>query len=76
MIIWQSILEALESLSSNKMRSGLTIIGRHARAPVSGTWAEGDAVYYTGIEPGHEIGAVCIRAGSPGVWKAVDSWAP
>jgi putative ABC transport system permease protein len=27
MIIWQSILEALESLSSNKLRSGLTIIG-------------------------------------------------
>ncbi len=27
MIIWQSILEALESLSTNKLRSGLTIIG-------------------------------------------------
>jgi putative ABC transport system permease protein len=27
MIIWQSILEALESLSANKLRSGLTIIG-------------------------------------------------
>lgn len=27
MIIWQSILEALESLTANKMRSGLTIIG-------------------------------------------------
>ncbi len=27
MIIWQSIIEALESLTSNKLRSGLTIIG-------------------------------------------------
>jgi len=27
MIIWQSIIEALESLSANKLRSGLTIIG-------------------------------------------------
>src|SRR4030067_1604479 len=27
MKLWQSILEALESLSSNKLRSGLTILG-------------------------------------------------
>ena len=27
MIIWQSIIEAIESLTANKMRSGLTIIG-------------------------------------------------
>src|SRR5512140_3376699 len=27
MIIWQSILEALESLSANKLRSSLTILG-------------------------------------------------
>jgi len=27
MFVWQSILEALESLSSNKLRSGLTILG-------------------------------------------------
>src|SRR3972149_8821353 len=27
MILWQSILEAFESLSSNKLRSGLTVLG-------------------------------------------------
>src|SRR3990170_1329669 len=27
MLFWQSVLEALESLSSNKLRSGLTVLG-------------------------------------------------
>src|SRR3989337_1277251 len=27
MILWQSILEAFESLSSNKLRAGLTVLG-------------------------------------------------
>jgi putative ABC transport system permease protein len=27
MLLWQSVLEALESLSSNKLRSGLTVLG-------------------------------------------------
>lgn len=39
-------------------------------APAVGTWAVGDSVPFMTPAAGGKFGAVCVGAGSPGVWKA------
>ena len=38
--------------------------------PVAGSWEVGDKVWHSAPEPDGNVGWVCVRAGSPGTWKA------
>ena len=42
-------------------------------APIYGTWAVGDKVFYSAPTAGGYIGAVCTVAGTPGTWKGFGS---
>jgi hypothetical protein len=37
--------------------------------PATGTWVQGDRVFYAGPSSGGNIGAVCTTGGTPGTWK-------
>jgi hypothetical protein len=37
--------------------------------PTTGTWAQGDRLYYRFAAAGGHIGAACTGAGTPGTWK-------
>lgn len=40
-----------------------------ASSPSSGTWSLGDKCYFSTPSAGGHVGAVCVVAGTPGVWK-------
>jgi len=38
-------------------------------APTNGTFRQGDVMYNTNAAPTGYVGWVCVREGTPGVWK-------
>jgi hypothetical protein len=49
--------------------TGLPYITTGSAAPISGTWARGDIVYFTSPSAGGKVGVVCTSGGTPGTWK-------
>ena len=56
--------------------NGVNRVSWGAVAPTTGTWAQGDIRWNTGVAAGGSPGWVCTTAGTPGTWKAMANVAP
>lgn len=57
-------------------REGDRLVIEAASAPVGSGWIQGDRVHFTAPVAGGSLGAVCVSAGPPAVWKSFGSIAP
>jgi hypothetical protein len=59
-----------------RLENGVRYYPRTSVSPAGGAWTTGEFVVYSDPIAAGYVGAVCITAGSPGVWKGFGALAP